>query len=112
MASSDKFNKAAQQVVSDELAALEKRILSDLAGMISDAHSALMESRVYQRFYAHLNGRKPGLSDLSYFKKLIELESDKHNPLLKNYFDVIVERDPRDKSRIGFEFRVKPSLFR
>ncbi len=118
MASSDKkiskerFDKAAQETVTGEIAALEKRIMSDLAEMIGDAHTLLMESKVFDRFSKHLNGRIPGLDDLNYLKRLIEVTVEDHNKVFLKYFDVVVERDPRNKKNIGFEFRVKPELFR
>jgi len=106
------FDKAAQDTVQSELAALEKRILSDLAGMIGEAHTHLTQSNVFARFKSHLNGRNPGLSDLNYLKRLIEVEVEENDKSFLKYFDVIVERDPRNKSNIGFEFRVKPEIFR
>lgn len=118
MASSDKkiskerFDKAAQETVTSEITVLEKRIMSDLAEMIGDAHTLLMESKVFDRFKKHLNGRIPGLEDINYLKRLIEVAVEEHNKVFLKYFDVIVERDPRNKTNIGFEFRVKPELFR
>jgi len=110
--SKERFDKAAQETVTSEITVLEKRIMSDLAEMIGDAHTLLMESKVFDRFKKHLNGRIPGLEDINYLKRLIEVAVEEHNKVFLKYFDVIVERDPRNKTNIGFEFRVKPELFR
>jgi hypothetical protein len=109
---SEKFDKAAQATVSDELAALEKRILSELAGMITEAHTKLTESGVFAKFTQHLNGRKPSDNDVLYFKRLIEKVVYKNDVSFSKYFDVIVERDTVNRATIGFEFKVKPNLFR
>lgn len=108
----ERFDRAAKETVSNELAALEKRILSDLAGMIGDAHEYLSKSRVFDRFKTHLNGRIPGLYDIDYLKRLIELAVEENDKKFLKYFDVIVERDPRNRSNIGYEFKVKPEIFR
>lgn len=106
------FEKAAQKSIADEAVLLEKRILSDLAEMITEAHTRLVESGVFDKFKAHLAGRKPTESDVRHFKKLIEQAVFANDALFKKYFDVIVERDPSNRANIGFEFRVKPDLFR
>ncbi|MFA5403687.1 MAG: hypothetical protein WC358_02015 [Ignavibacteria bacterium] len=110
--SKERFDKAAEDTVTSEIATLEKRILSDLAEMIGDAHTLLAESKVFDRFKSHLKGRTPGLADLNYLKRLIEIAVEEHNKAFLKYFEVVVERDPRNKSLVGYEFKVKPELFR
>jgi hypothetical protein len=108
----DRFNKAAQSTVNAEIEAIEKRIMRDLAGMIIEAHNCLADSKIFDRFKTHLNGRKPGPSDVQYLKRLIEVAVDKNDPSFSKYLEVIVERDPVNKSNIGYEFKVKSSAFR
>lgn len=106
-----RFERAAQETISRELEALEKRIMSDLAGMIMEAHTALAEAQVFQKFGDYLKGRKPVNSDLPVFKRMIEEAVESNDQSFSQYFTVVVERDSVNRNLIGFEFKVKPEVF-
>lgn len=102
------FSRAAEKSVTKELDELGKKILSDLAEMISDAHSLIIESEIFPKFSRKLNGRIADTSDLNSLRSNIIETINEHNPGFLIYFDVIVELDNNNPKNIGFEFKIKP----
>lgn len=111
MRNDERFNRAAKSTVDKELSFLEKKIMSDLAAMILEAHTKLSESDVFPKFKKRLNGKFPNLSDIKYFKDQITKIVLENDSSFCKYFDIVVERDPTNRASIGYEFKVKPTAF-
>lgn len=106
-----KIDAKARKVASTEADILEKKILSDLAEMICEAHTAVSDAMVFQEFYKSMKGRTIVSSDFRRLKGEIEAIVTSYDPKFLDYFDVVVERDIVHRHLIGLEFKVKPRIF-
>lgn len=101
-----KFDEAASRVVRAEMEDLEKAILSDLAGMIGEAHTIVRENNIFAGFNKYLNGRDPKNKDLLRLDKMISDAIMSENPKILEYLNIDLEIDRYNPKMIGLQFTV------
>ena len=107
----DRFDKAIQKGVTTEMEILTKRIMSDLAVMVVEAHNHIQTLGIFPKFKSKLKGSIAKSDDLRRLKAEIETAVDSNDPNLLKYFKVVLFQDSKNRRLVGLEFKLRENIF-